>query len=968
MTNVIKEQVKVHFRNIISLLYFLRMKIGKKILSVFFLCFLVQQGTAIPQNPDQMQGPPVKVVRLLLAGERLKAAGFLSDTLQAKRGGESGYHPGDYLTLAVLWSLADSADRARAAYNIYIRQESPVGTSQTEVADKLLYHSLSLGLSEQYNRAADSLVKSLLYRTDTSLYGKIITAESCRALARFNKKTGDGHQSLRNYNRSLTVNRELRRSVCIADDLTEMSIVISGIDNRDPQAEQALFEALRRYRQIGKLSGESTVYNELGVLFASRHSYDAALYYLKKSLAIKESQPLPDHTRILAVLNNIGTIYFYKQNTDSSDFFFSRALDLAKRCGMDPAPLYANLGVTYASKGDFDHGLKYFQLALSVVDSLCLPDDLSSNPRIQAATPRLAEYTSYKAHAFNKRFIAGGNGEDLIKGLETYQVALEMMDTLRYLYSFESKPLLSQEFKIHYFQALEMALDLYRFYGQEKYLDAAFELSARNKAATLNEFLRTNHARQYLGSTIRELVTEDSLKQELVRLQSKMIEQRRQNRISSQARDSTNQAITRATDELISLQSRIRKENPELYRLIYSSKGYPPDTIQGLLAPDEALVDYTMTDSSYLVAFVLTHDTIHYFRDTLGKQFFTDIIQFKKAITSNVSSRNFQDFIHYSHRMYRNLVAPAAIPSSIKKLVVLPDEEIGFLPFEIFLSDSLRPIISDFSKLHYLNRIWSISYISSLEQLVEAKRNKPPDRAGNIIAMAPFAREGIHVDTFDLPPLKYSELEINAISKDYRLRRFVGHKASKETFLSAFNSNSILQISTHGILDMQNAMQTRILLSPRGSDGSVYLFELLSARIRSPLVVLNACNTGTGRLQVGEGIMSMSKALQFAGVPSLVTTLWPVDDRSSALIISYFFNNLKRGMERGEALQAARNQYLDETTLTLSAPFFWAGQVLIGDAGTLEIRKDLTPWFLSLGGVFLVGLLAVFFIRLKKKR
>ena len=944
----------------------LGMKVIKFILLGSLLALFFSGLYSWPQQTTLSPGWSPRVLELLLQGEREQAARYLSDSLSHLSSQSSTAAGKEYLTLAILWFLSDSAEQARSAYNIYIGRGMIARLTRTEEADRLLYHSFSLDNEEEYHQASDSLVKSLVIRNDTSLSGKILTAESCRALARLNKKNGDEHQALRNYQRSLQINRELHRTACIADDLTEMSTVISQIDKGDPEADRSLYEALRLYKSLPKTSSVSTVYNELGVLHAARGSLEPALYYLKRSLEIKERLPVRDIERELAVINNIGTIYFYKRNTDSSDYFFFRALDVARENGLDPAPLYVNLGINYTSKGDFDNGLKYFQLAISSLDSLCNPDDPDSNPRIEAASPNLAEITSYKAHAFNKRFLAKGNHMDLVKGLETYQVALGMMDTLRYLYSFESKPLMNQEFKIHYFHALEMALDLYAHTDNPKFLSTAFELAGRNKASTLNEFLRTNEARKYLGASIREIVLEDSLKQALVKLQNIQIENRLKN-APSQLTEETSRAITRTTDQLISLQAAIRRENPDLFRLIYSSQGYPPDSIRQLLSPDEALVDYTMTDSSYLAAFVLTRDTIHYFRDTLGKQFFSDINLFRGAITSNVSSSNYQDFIRYSHTMFLNLIAPARIPSPIRKLIILPDEEIGFLPFEIFISDTLRPEVSDFSQLHYLNRIWAISYISSLEQLVQSRRDQSRHPVKGIIAMAPFTTSGVHTDKYYLPPLRFSQMELDAISKDYRLKRYVGRKANQEALEQAFKSNSILQISTHGIVDLEKPIQTRILLSPGKSDGNMYLFEMLSAKINNPLVVLNACNTGIGRLQVGEGILSMSKALQFAGVPSLVTTLWPVDDRSSAQVMSYFFKNLKTGMDKRVALQEARNRYLDETTLTLSAPYFWAGQVLIGDPDPISVSNLRPAWFFLPAGTLILIILIAGYIRRKRR-
>jgi CHAT domain-containing protein/tetratricopeptide (TPR) repeat protein len=940
------------------------------ITKIFAICFfsltIVADVPAIRQTLTGNGNPADKTVQLLVRGKRLEAAISMNESLGRIYRGATPSPARDYLTLSILWNLCDSTDRAAEAYNIYIEGQINPSPDRNEAADRLLWAALILNQTEQFQQAADSLVKSLVLRSDTSLFGKIMEAESSRFLARLNKKTGDRHEALRNFNRSLEINRSIQRTACIADDLTDMSIVISGIDKMDNLADQALYEALDLYRQLGEASGVSTVYNELGVLFVNRSSMDTALAYVNKSLAIKKGLPEKDSKGMIAVLNNIGTVYFYKQRKDSADYFFSRILNLAEAGGINPATYYTNIGVLYASKGDLANGLKYFQRALSCLDTLCDPDDLDSNPHVSVASPQLAEYTSYKAHAFNKRYLQTGDRQDLVKGLETYKIALGMMDTLRFLYSFDSKPLLGQEFKIHYFQALEMALDLYQVSGSKEFLDLAFQLSGRNKSATLNEFIRTNQARKYLGANARWITEEDSLKQALNKLHENLIKQNQHGKDPDKTRSDIRNSIIRTTDRLISLQSRIRLENPDLYRLIYSNQGYPPDTIRKMLKPDEALLDYTMTDSSYLIVFTLTRDTISFFRDTLGKSFFNDIKAFNKTITSDVSSENFKDFIVNANRMYNNLVAPVGIPGSIKKLIILPDEEIGFLPFEIFLADTIRPAVSDFSCLHYLNRRYAISYTSSHEQFYVFRNMAKPSRSRKIIAIAPFTKTGISVDSFTLPALKHSETEIRMMSKEFRTRRFIGSDADEEKVYQAFGSHSIVQLSTHGILNLEKPMQSRLLLSSGNTDGNLYLFEMLSMKVRSPLVVLNACNTGTGKLQVGEGIMSMSKALQFAGVPSLVTTLWPVDDRSSAKIMAYFYKNLRKGMDRRDALQTARNEYIDKVPLSVSSPYFWAGQVLIGDPGPLELKRSFRVWHAGLILLAFAGFFSIFYFNRKK--
>jgi CHAT domain-containing protein len=316
--------------------------------------------------------------------------------------------------------------------------------------------------------------------------------------------------------------------------------------------------------------------------------------------------------------------------------------------------------------------------------------------------------------------------------------------------------------------------------------------------------------------------------------------------------------------------------------------------------------------------------------------------------------------------MYHYFFEPVEKFQGISKLILLPDEDLGFLPFEVFVSDTIRPKGSDFRKLHYLNRRYQISYISSHEQFYQFRKSPVKKPRSIVYAFAPFVSQGVNLDTLSLLALTNSGKEVEAISKYFRTRIYKDKKAGEQTLRRAFQENSVIELSTHGILNTLHPMESRLLLNPNQPDGSLYLFEILSLKIKSPLVILNACNTGMGNLQVGEGIMSMARGFQFAGVPTLITSLWPIDDHSSATVMKVFFENLHNGMDQGEALMKARNSYIDQASKVTGAPYFWAGQVLIGDPGPISIRPPSKAPIILLA-FLITGIFCALFIFYKKK-
>ena len=97
----------------------------------------------------------------------------------------------------------------------------------------------------------------------------------------------------------------------------------------------------------------------------------------------------------------------------------------------------------------------------------------------------------------------------------------------------------------------------------------------------------------------------------------------------------------------------------------------------------------------------------------------------------------------------------------------------------------------------------------------------------------------------------------------------------------------------------------------------------------SSLVTLSACQTAMGERFPGSEIASLASAFSIAGSPSVVASLWPVEDYSTSLLMSDFYSNLKEGNSRGEALRRAQAKLIADGKY--SHPFYWAPFILLGD-------------------------------------
>ncbi|MFK7772197.1 MAG: CHAT domain-containing protein [Saprospiraceae bacterium] len=135
---------------------------------------------------------------------------------------------------------------------------------------------------------------------------------------------------------------------------------------------------------------------------------------------------------------------------------------------------------------------------------------------------------------------------------------------------------------------------------------------------------------------------------------------------------------------------------------------------------------------------------------------------------------------------------------------------------------------------------------------------------------------------------------------------------------------------------------------------------------QSRLAALSACNTGTGQLVKGEGVMSLSRGFIHAGCPSVVMSLWSVDDGSTSKIMENFYQNLRNGKTKDLALRQAKLDYLGSSKKSFQHPYYWAAFVQFGDARPLCESNFFQSKYFKIGGIlFLISLLL--FQRFRKK-
>ena len=176
--------------------------------------------------------------------------------------------------------------------------------------------------------------------------------------------------------------------------------------------------------------------------------------------------------------------------------------------------------------------------------------------------------------------------------------------------------------------------------------------------------------------------------------------------------------------------------------------------------------------------------------------------------------------------------------------------------------------------------------------------------------------------------MRFAEREAKEVAQVYpNSSVLLREQATKARAIALGPNKDILHFAVHAEFDQENPTSSALLLAREGSDdGRLKVSEIFSLNLKADLVVLSACETGLGKVSSGDEIVGLTRAFIYAGTPSIITTLWKVNDRASYELMREFYSNLKT-MKKSEALRQAQLKTMKE----FLEPFYWAAFGLTGE-------------------------------------
>ncbi len=331
--------------------------------------------------------------------------------------------------------------------------------------------------------------------------------------------------------------------------------------------------------------------------------------------------------------------------------------------------------------------------------------------------------------------------------------------------------------------------------------------------------------------------------------------------------------------------------------------------LQSQLDAQTAIIEYFSIDDE-LIAFLITNREIH-LRRALGSE---------RAISAMIDGLRFQigslrygaariqthlpqlaaRARHYLAQLYDALLKPFAEKLSAQRLVVVPHRALHYVPFHA-LYDGARYVIEGHE----------VCYAPSAEVLSHCL-NAPARKFQKALLLGVADEQAPQVldEALALKPL-FPEAQV-----------FLNEAATLDALHTHAADAEVLHLACHGQFRSDNPLFSSLKLS----DGWLTARDAYHLNLQCGLVTLSACETGINAIAPGDELIGLARGFFSAGAPSLLLTLWTVDDAATAELMKIFYQHLLAGHLPASALRQAQCEMLKREP----HPFFWSPFVLLG--------------------------------------
>jgi CHAT domain-containing protein/Tfp pilus assembly protein PilF len=934
-----------------------------------------------------------------MIGDYNKAEKTYKKVLRIDRQTLGTNHPDVALTINNLALVYNELSRFLESEKLYFQaleiQKKVHGEEHPEIALALGNLGLLYKNWGRYDQAEQLLLECL--NMEKALLGENHpeVAQSLGNLASLYQVTSQINKSKTLYLESLNIIEKVP-----GDNLLDKARVLNNLAGLDKESKN-YSSAEKNFKASLAISievfGEEHPYiaitmGHIGLIYQHQKKYILAEELLTKSYKMLMSIFGEQNPDVSNALSNLASFYAKTGQKVTAENYYKRAINIKRSMfglkNPEVAKVLYALAVFYNKEGRYKEATSILKEAL-ISNTITAIDTSNLDKSIQEIVKKNYFNDFYIANNILIQLSLSQNGFYLlnqdIKHLESSYSILQNLSTHLQQSNLE---LTNTKDKLELLKlanecansGIETARRLYKKTKDKNYLKACISFAEHNKSTILSGVLQGEHALSF-GNVPDSLIAQEHAKKEAL------------NQLKKELIEASNIGDSIATSKLKSLlistildqnafRKKLEKNYPKYSKLKYRHDKITTESIQeNLLDQSTALLEYFMYDSlTYIIA--ITKKEVELYQTYISP---STIKQLRQGLSnySFISKHPKKAFAIYASSaflLYQQLIAPLEKQlEGIDQLILIPDNILGYIPFEALLTARKNQSLDqEYQNLPYLLRRYKINYSYSAALLLENKKSAKKENNGRLLAFAASYQLGStsalvtrsaqqHALRKVLGPLPAVQEEVAALEKLFPKGSYYTKKnASEVNFKKEASQYAILHLAMHGILNPTHPLLSSLAFTENGDsleDNFLEAHEISNLQLHNELVVLSACETGYGKFEQGEGIMSLARSFMYAGVPSLVVSLWQVSDNSTAVIMEQFYQNLASGYKKDEALRQAKLSYIDNVEGLGAHPAFWSPFIQLGDTSPVGLKTNISKWYIGLGIGFLLLLVFGFLFR-----
>jgi len=689
-------------------------------------------------------------------------------------------------------------------------------------------------------------------------------------------------------------------------------------------------------------------YQKITLSAIAQDSLEKAHFYLEESLPYLLSEDTSYNDALLLY----GDIYTGLNEHDKALDIYKKALPIFRdfrenKPHQDIANVQGKIAESYLKQKKYQEGLNSIQKAFNAAGKNINIGTIQENPKPESVFSKiqLLQLLDIKLQLLEE-----SKRGDKEASLATLYDLLETFSQLKG--EFESK--LDKQFlakKVYpiFENMMRVVHSIYQEKPSKEVLNLALNISEKNKDFLLLEALRGAQASKYANVPERILDKEAQLRIKISHLEKEIF-----NDPANDKGYSDN--LFEIKQEYFSFLDSLKIKYPKYHSLKYQNRDLDLAVIRNTVLEDNnALISYTMSQD-YLYAIVVDESNEKFVKLPFTKQDSEETRNFYRILSKPTIKNGQSEIVDLGKKLYASILKEVLEGFETDNLTIIPDGELHYLPFDLLQNNN-----------QYILETKNISYANSISSLLELTEKKTVNNNA-VLAFAPsFGISNNSTDEREFGRLRYNNDEVKKIGTFFNTELVLDEKANLSSFKKQLAHFNVLHLATHASANDQFPDYSYLAFTKEKDSANLfYVKDLYNTQINADLVTLSACQTGIGRLQKGQGMMSLSKGFYYAGAKSLVTTLWKINDKSTVSLMEYFYEALSKGKTKSEALREAKLQYLaNQDDPLLKHPYYWAAFTVSGNNSA--IVKNNTVWWVC-GSVTIALLVLIFMGNQRKKR